>query len=83
MTAKDEIGSFDTSVRPAKCSSCGAEIVWCKTLAGKSSPMQADPSGTWIIVDGVMHKRGPYDQAPFYVSHFALCPQARSWRKRK
>jgi hypothetical protein len=82
VTAKDEIGSFDASVRPALCTSCGAEIVWCRTITGKATPMQADENGEWIIVQGIAH-RGQSVGVQRYTSHFATCPQASSWRKRK
>lgn len=81
-TAKDEIGWFDASIRPATCSSCGATIVWAKTLAGKSTPMEAADDGEWFIKDGVAH-RGQSVGVQRYRSHFATCPQASQWRKRK
>lgn len=37
----------------ARCKSCGASIVWAKTRAGKSMPLDADPVayGNVTIVD--------------------------------
>lgn len=67
----------------ANCHSCGAEIVWCRTVTGKASPMERADDGTWIIVDGVM--RRPVgeldDMLPRYKSHFATCKDAAKWRK--
>jgi hypothetical protein len=73
---------------PAKCSSCGADIVWCRTLANKATPMEAAPDGTWVIVGGIAQKAQPSDlvdltAGPLYRSHFATCPHASAWRKRK
>lgn len=67
----------------ARCNSCNAEIVWARTAAGKATPMQVDAKGTWVIVDGVARQMEIGDEGPFYVSHFATCPEASKWRKKK
>jgi hypothetical protein len=57
-----------------KCKSCGVEIVWMKTSAGKNMPVDAgsfaDPNAT--IFD-------PKEM----ISHFATCIDAQKWRKNK
>lgn len=35
-------GYEPTSGMPASCRSCRAPILWCRTPAGKSAPMQPD-----------------------------------------
>lgn len=68
----------------SRCRSCGAEIVWTRTLAGKTTPMEHAPDGTWVIIDGTARLANFGDgDAPRYKSHFAVCPQAASWRRKK
>lgn len=55
------------------CRSCGAAVVWTVTAAGRRMPMDANPTLQAALV-------GP--PQPTYVSHFATCPQAETWRKR-
>jgi len=56
----------------AECRSCGAPIVWVKTQAKKSMPVDAH---TYDAEDGLAfnHKK--------HVSHFATCPNADKHRK--
>ena len=56
------------------CRSCGAEIVWVTTPAGKQMPL--DPHVLTVVADGGETVRGR-------VSHFASCPNAAAHRKRK
>lgn len=58
----------------AKCRSCGAEIVWLKTDAGKNMPVDAE-----TVVDEGATIFDP-DQM---TSHFATCPDAAKHRKNK
>jgi hypothetical protein len=69
------------------CRSCGAEIIWCRTPAGKAIPIDPGPVdggnvtvsqdlfGGWIATV-VGHGQGDH------VAHFATCPHANDWRKR-
>ena len=69
---------------PSRCRSCGEEIVWTRTTAGKTAPMQRADDGTWVIEDGVSRLATPDDEGMHrYKSHFATCPQASSWRRKK
>ena len=55
----------------ATCRSCGAEIVWLKTAAGKNMPIDAE---TWEPGDDEFdHKR--------HTSHFATCPDSNQHRR--
>lgn len=67
------------------CTLCSAAIVWARWATGRAMPMQLDPNGKWVIVDGVVrHRPQVVDAAvPRYVNHFLLCPQADNWRNRK
>jgi len=58
----------------SECRSCGAEIVWLKTSAGKNIPVDADTvadAGAEIFDPDTM------------MSHFATCPDASKWRKKR
>ena len=74
------------------CRSCGARITWLETAGGNRIPVDEDPvpNGN-IVVVGRMAKvcknaaaaETLYPGEPRYVSHFATCPQAGQWRKKK
>jgi hypothetical protein len=59
----------------ANCRSCGAEIAWVRTEAGKMMPVDID------VVDIQKEKDGEV----FIVmkSHWGTCPDAKEWRKGK
>lgn len=66
------------------CRSCGAAIVWAKKADGSPTPLEAcEPAEGNIHVDAngiaLVGKKG----SGHYLSHFARCPQAASWRKKK
>jgi hypothetical protein len=69
------------------CRSCGAEILWCRTVNNKSIPVDAKPveyGGNIVIRDGVAItlKRDEPSEAgeKRYRSHFATCPDAKKFR---
>lgn len=70
------------------CSSCGAEIMWAKTLGGKSIPLDmiAVANGNVYLtgdVAHVMHKNETaHINVPLYRTHFSSCPNAAKHRKR-
>lgn len=69
----------------SRCSACGAPIQWCKTINGKSIPM--DPDGDehgnmTILDDGTAIHVKPEDGYGLYTSHFATCPNAEEFRRR-
>lgn len=79
----------------SKCKGCGAEIIWVKTFGGKSMPCDpeqiiywAKPGGRAKIVtpNGEIYSaelQGDLNKATGvgYISHFATCPQANSFRR--
>lgn len=77
----------------ARCRSCGVTIVWCHTRAGKRIPVDLDPTpegNLRVFIDGLAvaltnGERAAYIEAgvPLHTSHFATCPQAAAWRRRK
>ncbi len=77
---------------PDTCKACGAPIVWAETAAtGKAIPLDAEPAPDGNIYlstsDGVAHYPPKGWQAPaglrLYKSHFASCPQAAAFRRKK
>jgi len=79
-------------IRP--CKSCHARIWWAVTIAGRSTPMDADPhhEGEWVI-DGETENGAPKvrPHAPLldppslerFQPHWATCPNADQHRKTK
>lgn len=73
----------------ATCRTCGAAIRFVRTTKGKLIPIDRDPApnGNIEIVDGgkafVHGKKAPTLLAgDRYVSHFATCEDADSWRSK-
>jgi hypothetical protein len=71
-----------------QCRSCDAPIFWVKTERGKRMPLDAapyegnDPSGLFVLRDQTAIAVPPdaFPDEPHYVSHFATCPDADTWR---
>lgn len=62
------------------CNSCGAEIIWAKTPAGKDMPLDVKGETLWIVEGGAGQ---PSTCRPVQVrkSHFATCPNAAQHRR--
>lgn len=56
------------------CKSCRARIVWMKTAAGRSIPVDAAT---------VNPDQETFDPLLGHISHFATCPDASQHRRRK
>jgi hypothetical protein len=69
----------------ATCSSCGAEIVWCKTPTGKSIPVDPKPETRLVRTFGSpkfpLADGEHVSTAQTWVSHFATCPNAAQHRR--
>lgn len=79
----------------AVCRACGAKIIWIKTRKGKNFPLNAMPvefsvdkgSETVVEADGniikdvLIHGEDPLGTG--YIPHWATCPYANQFRKRK
>lgn len=64
-----------------QCRSCRAPIVWLTTEKGHLIPVDAE---TYIHGDGVStHGVDRFSPLRGHVSHFATCPDATKWRKRR
>jgi hypothetical protein len=74
-----------------QCKTCAAPIFWVEIVStGKRMPVNAQPSprGTVVLRDGRdAEVLGPIAASEYkgmkYESHFATCPQAKSWRRRR
>ena len=66
----------------AKCSSCGAEIVWAKTKNDKPIPLSVKSVERRFIFD-IEHGLDRVFVVDTYLSHFADCPNAAQHRKAK
>jgi len=59
------------------CKSCDAVILWAKTIAGKSMPLNAKKTRVLVL-----NPSGNIDRSYFgHESHFATCTNADAWRK--
>jgi hypothetical protein len=78
----------------SRCASCGAQIRWCRTEAGKQIPLDWEPrpDGNVHVYSGLAYVYGPgaaplelhrEHGEPLYVAHFSTCPNAGAHRKRK
>lgn len=72
-----------------RCRSCGAEIHWVRTVTGATMPIDALPAKDGnVLVDTetgeatVLGRPEDYAHLVRYKSHFATCPQAKTWRRK-
>lgn len=72
--------------REDRCRSCDAPIKWVRTRAGKDMPVDATPTKLMVSVRvpvalGTLQET--FEVRDCYMPHFATCPDAERWRKRK
>lgn len=84
-------------MRVGRCKGCGQEIYWLQTRAGKSMPCDTDPVAYWakpkaqgkvVLANGEVVScvfTGNIDKSTGigYIPHFATCPQADRFRRKK
>lgn len=61
------------------CKSCGAPILWVRTEAGASMPLNLPAQPRIVLVPST----GAARVMDTYASHFASCPNATEHRKKK
>lgn len=81
-----------TEQRTTPCRACGKPLLFIRTAKGKTAPVDAEPvrfregagSEKYILLTGeiVTGLRDPDGTEEGYVSHFATCPGADTYRKR-
>lgn len=66
----------------SQCKSCGAELMWATTPAGKSMPLEAKGETLWLVEGGV---NTVVKCKPVVVrrAHWAQCPGAGQHRTPK
>lgn len=72
-------------MKTTRCKSCGAEIFFAKTKAGKFIPCdyditESDGNDILYVDDIVGFKKLPVGRKG-YLSHFATCPEAKKFRR--
>jgi hypothetical protein len=76
------------------CRSCGSEIIWARTEAGKPIPLDAEPGQEACVGSFVLNGHSPDGHhrcrlskvddpqgTEHHMNHFATCPQGKSWSK--
>jgi hypothetical protein len=78
-----------------RCRSCQAEIIWAVTTKGNAVPLDVAEERRMVFVTADDTKRiAERDSVldgdaktvrlvPTFTNHFATCPDAESWRKKK
>ncbi len=59
------------------CRTCKVEVLWMKTRKGKIIPVNISPTAEVAAAHGLL-----FDHKTM-ISHFATCPEAFSWKKKK
>lgn len=66
----------------SKCRSCGSDIVWVVTPAGKNMPLDAMSTSMWLIQEEGAQQGSPRARlVQVRTPHWASCPHAAEWRK--
>lgn len=64
-----------------RCRSCGADVIWAKTAAGKLMPLDAEETLGKLVYQLDAVGRMVRAEGTGHESHFATCPQADQWRR--
>ena len=83
-------------MRTSYCRGCGAEILFFRTETGKTTPVDAEPvpfkkdghgPEMFLMADGTACRGRRCDafeaDQTGHISHFATCPNAESFRKKR
>lgn len=66
-----------------KCRSCGAEILWAETTAGKRIPLDLPSERRFLLVPIDSEEvAGVATSHETYETHFVTCPNAAEHRKK-
>ena len=72
-------------VAERECKSCGAELAFVRSEAGRWMPLDLapDPAGNIVLRGAVAHilQKGESSNEPRYLSHFVTCPEAGIFRR--
>ena len=69
---------------PGTCRGCQRPILWVKTPVGKMHPLDPAPEKRWVFIDddNFPELQG-WSLMDTYKSHFATCPEADNFRKKR
>ena len=72
-------------MRTSKCKSCGADIIWVKTIPGeRTMPLDAKSYTLFVLEPEGAQGGSPRCKAvQVRASHFSTCADADAWRKAK
>ena len=77
---------MSTNANHGRCKSCGAPIVWVKTVKGHNMPLDPTPvagGNIQILDNGRAQIVSTHPDVIRSVSHFATCPEAGAHRRKK
>jgi hypothetical protein len=74
---------FHDSRNRSACRSCGAVVEWAETTTGARTPFNPPIVTVPVLVPVIIGGRVVEDVDPATVSHFATCPDAKEWRRRR
>jgi hypothetical protein len=66
----------------AKCSTCGAEIVWVVTMTGSRMPVNAKTTKVFRMTGRTIAGSPEVEIVTAYTTHFVTCPQADQHRRK-
>lgn len=83
-------------MKNGRCKGCGQEVFWIRTSGSKTMPCDPDPVAYWekakakgkvVLANGQVVScvfDGDFNKATGigYISHFATCPKASSFRRK-
>jgi hypothetical protein len=73
---------------PEKCSGCGADVLWVKSKNDRWMPLELEVksravNGEHLVLFRVENGKAVHTDGMGHESHFAHCPYARRFRKKK
>lgn len=78
------------SWRTEGCRSCGASVVWATTIRGKAMPVDVAATAEGNVALSPRGELPPLATVVqnsngdlLHTSHFATCPEAGKWRRRR
>lgn len=74
---------YQDSKGPGRCRSCGASITWAELTSGKRHPFDGEIVAVRTQGSVLEGRVIEHVDTTVTTSHFATCPDAQDWRKRK
>ena len=76
-----EIAIYQDSRGKGRCRSCGAPVEWAETLKGKRMPFDGEIVAVRTQGSPIWERVIEYVDTTVTPSHFATCPDAKTWRR--